>query len=187
MPDASKRRSTSAGRCRRTGVRAARARRQLAVDAARARRHRPHHVKRHPRSGRARRGSVAHPGHAGLRRLVAGQLEHELAQNAWLTVEARDAIIFECPRRSACRRRWSSASTTRGCRTRRGMPKRGLSSPSTSVSSVLASRSARLSCTPRTRFRPSATFIRFKNSSTNGARPVWWSACLRRRAASRTR
>jgi putative transcriptional regulator len=26
-----------------------------------------------------------------------GQLEHELAQNAWLTVEARDAIIFEVP------------------------------------------------------------------------------------------
>ncbi len=27
----------------------------------------------------------------------AGQLEHELTQNAWLTVEARDAIIFELP------------------------------------------------------------------------------------------
>jgi len=27
----------------------------------------------------------------------AGQLEHELGQNAWLTVEARDAIIFELP------------------------------------------------------------------------------------------
>lgn len=26
-----------------------------------------------------------------------GQLEHELAQNAWLTVEARDAIIFDLP------------------------------------------------------------------------------------------
>lgn len=26
-----------------------------------------------------------------------GQLEHELAQNAWLTVEARDGIIFETP------------------------------------------------------------------------------------------
>src|SRR5688572_9765005 len=26
-----------------------------------------------------------------------GQLEHELAQNAWLTVEARDAIIFDVP------------------------------------------------------------------------------------------
>jgi putative transcriptional regulator len=26
-----------------------------------------------------------------------GQLEHELSQNAWLTVEARDAIIFETP------------------------------------------------------------------------------------------
>ena len=26
-----------------------------------------------------------------------GQLEHELAQNAWLTVEARDAILFETP------------------------------------------------------------------------------------------
>jgi len=26
-----------------------------------------------------------------------GQLEHELSQNAWLTVEARDAIIFELP------------------------------------------------------------------------------------------
>jgi putative transcriptional regulator len=27
----------------------------------------------------------------------AGQLEHELSQNAWLTVEARDAILFEVP------------------------------------------------------------------------------------------
>jgi putative transcriptional regulator len=26
-----------------------------------------------------------------------GQLEHEIAQNAWLTVEANDAIIFETP------------------------------------------------------------------------------------------
>jgi putative transcriptional regulator len=27
----------------------------------------------------------------------AGQLEHELGQNAWLTVEAQDAIIFDLP------------------------------------------------------------------------------------------
>ena len=27
----------------------------------------------------------------------AGQLEHELGQNAWLTVEAKDAIIFDLP------------------------------------------------------------------------------------------
>jgi len=27
----------------------------------------------------------------------AGQLEHELSQNAWLTVEARDGIIFDMP------------------------------------------------------------------------------------------
>ena len=27
----------------------------------------------------------------------AGQLEHEISQNAWLTVEARDGIIFETP------------------------------------------------------------------------------------------
>jgi putative transcriptional regulator len=27
----------------------------------------------------------------------AGQLEHELSQNAWLTVEAKDAIIFDLP------------------------------------------------------------------------------------------
>jgi putative transcriptional regulator len=26
-----------------------------------------------------------------------GQLEHELAQNAWLTVEARDGIMFDMP------------------------------------------------------------------------------------------
>jgi putative transcriptional regulator len=26
-----------------------------------------------------------------------GQLEHELSQNAWLTVEARDAILFDVP------------------------------------------------------------------------------------------
>jgi putative transcriptional regulator len=43
---------------------------------------------------------------AGPRRLLvslgyagwsAGQLEHELSQNAWLTVEAKDAIIFDTP------------------------------------------------------------------------------------------
>jgi putative transcriptional regulator len=33
-------------------------------------------------------------GYAGW---AAGQLEHEIAQNAWLTVEARDDIIFELP------------------------------------------------------------------------------------------
>ena len=27
----------------------------------------------------------------------AGQIEHELTQNAWLTVEAKDAIIFDLP------------------------------------------------------------------------------------------
>jgi putative transcriptional regulator len=27
----------------------------------------------------------------------AGQLEHELTQNAWLTVEAKDAILFDLP------------------------------------------------------------------------------------------
>ena len=33
-------------------------------------------------------------GYAGW---AAGQLEHELSQNAWLTVEARDAILFDVP------------------------------------------------------------------------------------------
>ena len=33
-------------------------------------------------------------GYAGW---AAGQLEHELAQNAWLTVEATDEIVFELP------------------------------------------------------------------------------------------
>jgi len=33
-------------------------------------------------------------GYAGW---APGQLEHELAQNAWLTVEARDEVIFELP------------------------------------------------------------------------------------------
>jgi putative transcriptional regulator len=33
-------------------------------------------------------------GYAGW---AAGQLEHELKQNAWLTVEAKDAIIFDLP------------------------------------------------------------------------------------------
>jgi putative transcriptional regulator len=33
-------------------------------------------------------------GYAGW---APGQLEHELKQNAWLTVEARDAIIFDLP------------------------------------------------------------------------------------------
>jgi putative transcriptional regulator len=27
----------------------------------------------------------------------AGQIEHELSQNAWLTVEAKDAILFDLP------------------------------------------------------------------------------------------
>jgi len=27
----------------------------------------------------------------------AGQIEHELKQNAWLTVEAKDAILFDIP------------------------------------------------------------------------------------------
>src|ERR1700704_5532969 len=45
---------------------------QLAIDAARARRHRPHHLEGHPRGGRPRRGAQAHDGHPGLRRLVAG-------------------------------------------------------------------------------------------------------------------
>ena len=97
MPDASRRRSTSAGRCRRTGVRAARARRQLAVDAARARRHRPHYVKDILEAvGRGEGPSriLVTLGYAGW---SPGQLEHELAQNAWLTVEARDAIIFDVP------------------------------------------------------------------------------------------
>ncbi len=33
-------------------------------------------------------------GYAGW---AAGQIEHELKQNAWLTVEARDAILFDLP------------------------------------------------------------------------------------------
>jgi putative transcriptional regulator len=33
-------------------------------------------------------------GYAGW---TAGQLEHELSQNAWLTVEARDGILFDTP------------------------------------------------------------------------------------------
>ena len=33
-------------------------------------------------------------GYAGW---AAGQLEHELGQNAWLTVEAKDAILFDLP------------------------------------------------------------------------------------------
>ena len=53
-------------------LRAARARGQLAVDAARARRDRPHHVQGHSRGGGPRRGPGAHAGHARLRRLVAG-------------------------------------------------------------------------------------------------------------------
>jgi putative transcriptional regulator len=38
----------------------------------------------------------------------AGQLEHELAQNAWLTVPAKPFILFESAlRRTTRRRRWS--------------------------------------------------------------------------------
>ena len=79
-------------------LRAARAGGQLAVDAARARRHRPHHLEGHPRGGRAaaraRKRMLVTLGYAGW---SPGQLEHELSQNAWLTVEARDGIIFETP------------------------------------------------------------------------------------------
>ena len=55
-----------------------------------------------------------------------GQLEHELSQNAWLTVEARDGIIFETPAGRAPARGDGAARPrlTRGCRTRRGMPER---------------------------------------------------------------
>ena len=51
----------------------------------------------------------------------AGQLEHELKQNAWLTVEAKDAIIFDLPPDERLPRRWScSAWTTRGLQDQAG-------------------------------------------------------------------
>jgi len=36
--------------------------------------------------------AAGHPGYAGW---SAGQLEHELGQNAWLTVEAHDGILCD--------------------------------------------------------------------------------------------
>ena len=58
---------------------------------------RPHHLEGHPRGGGPRRGPAAAPGHARLRRLVAGPARARAAQNAWLTVEARDGILFDTP------------------------------------------------------------------------------------------
>ena len=57
-------------------------------------------------------------GYAGW---AAGQLEHELAQNAWLTVEASDGIIFDMPAEERLPAAMSSsASTSRGCPTTAG-------------------------------------------------------------------
>jgi len=44
--------------------------------------------------GQAPRRMLVTLGYAGW---SPGQLEHEISQNAWLTVEARDAIIFDLP------------------------------------------------------------------------------------------
>ena len=44
--------------------------------------------------GEGPRSVLVSLGYAGW---SAGQLEHELSQNAWLTVEAQDAIIFDTP------------------------------------------------------------------------------------------
>jgi putative transcriptional regulator len=46
-------------------------------------------------------------GYAGW---TAGQLEEELAQNAWLTVPADKAICFECP----LEQRWEAAARAIG-------------------------------------------------------------------------
>ena len=139
-------------------LRAARAGGQLAVDAARARRHRPHHVEGHPRGGGARRGPGAHAGHARLRRLVARAARaRAVAERLAHGGSARRHHLRDARPKSACRRRWnSSASISRGCRTKRDMPERRAapSSPSISVSSVSASPSASLNCAPRIRCRP---------------------------------
>ena len=181
-----RRRSTSAGRCG-PGVRAARARRQLAVDAARARRHRPHHVKDILEAvGRGEGPSriLVTLGYAGW---SPGQLEHELAQNAWLTVEARDAIIFDAlggapaggdgaprPRLRAVAGRGRACLSGTVLAFDFGLKRIGVAVGETELHTAHPLPAV-------------CDFPRFKNSSTNGARPVWWSACLRRRAASRTR
>src|SRR5882724_5251241 len=84
-------------RADRSRLRAARAGRQLAIDAARGRSDRAHHFQRHPRGGRARRRPkrmLVTLGYAGW---SPGQIEQELSQNAWLTVAAKDAILFDIP------------------------------------------------------------------------------------------
>jgi hypothetical protein len=130
------RRSISAARCRPTAASCCTARRRVAGDAegARKARHRPHHFQGHPRSGRPRRRAGEDAGVARLRRLVGGQIEHELKQNAWLTVEAKDAILFDLPPTSACPRRCTcSASITRGSPTRRDMPDKAARAPYVSL------------------------------------------------------
>jgi hypothetical protein len=57
----------------------------------------------------------------------AGQLEHELAQNAWLTVPADPRILFELPFEERLPSAWKrSASTLPTCRKRPGMPDSGV-------------------------------------------------------------
>ena len=46
---------------------------------------------------------------ARLCRVVGGQLEQELAQNAWLTVEADPGVLFDAARRGAAARRDAAA------------------------------------------------------------------------------
>jgi len=49
-------------------------------------------------SGSGRQGGArTSPRHPRLRGLGGGQLENEIKQNAWLTVEAKDGIIFDTP------------------------------------------------------------------------------------------
>ena len=107
-------------------LRAARAGGQLAVDAARARRHRPHHLEGHPRGGGPRRRPGAHAGDARLRRLVAGAARaRAVAERLAHGGSAATASSSRRRPKSACRRRWScSAWTSRGCRTKRDMPER---------------------------------------------------------------
>jgi putative transcriptional regulator len=96
------------------------------------RRGRAHDVEGCARSGRARRGPEGRAGVAGYAGWSAGQLEQEIAQNAWLTVAADPGVCSKRPSRRGSRRhapaRHRFLASVRRCRTRMT---RGVARPTT--------------------------------------------------------
>ena len=92
------RRSISAARCRPTAASCCTSRRatgsRRCACATRSASPPPRTSSKRSGAARGRERMLVTLGYAGW---SPGQLEHELSQNAWLTVEARDGIIFETP------------------------------------------------------------------------------------------